>query len=124
MVADVRAATPTNAAQILVPDRQEIIRAVTQQIESLGQLVSNAIDTYQSQTREHLSAIFRRIEERLDDTFDRLATMRLAVAQLSPENVLKRGYALLRGDQKVGSTLEVETLTAILTTEVRNVRSK
>lgn len=124
MVADVRAATPTNAAQILVPDRQEIIRSVRQQVSSLGYSVVAAIDNYSEQTREHLTSIFRRIEEKLDNTFDRLVTMRLAVAQLNPENVLKRGYALLRGDQNIGGELEVETLTNILTTEVKHVRSK
>jgi exodeoxyribonuclease VII large subunit len=124
LVADVRAATPTNAAQILVPDRQEIIRSVRQQVTSLGYTLIAAIDNYSDQTREHLSAIFRRIEEKLGDTFEKLATMRLAVAQLNPENVLKRGYALLRGDQKIGGTLEVETIAHVLTTEVKNVRSK
>lgn len=124
LVADVRAATPTNAAQLLVPDRQEIIRSVRQQVTSVGYTVVAAIDTYSSQTRDHLTAIFRRIEEKLDDTFERLGTMRVAVAQLNPENVLKRGYALLRGEQKVGATLEVETITHILKTEVKDVTSK
>jgi exodeoxyribonuclease VII large subunit len=124
MVADVRAATPTNAAQILVPDQREIVRTVQQQVANIGHTVSRAIDQYSEQTRELLSVIFRRIEEKLDDTFERLGTMRVAVAQLNPENVLKRGYALVRGEQKIGSTLEIETFTNVLTTEVKHVRSK
>jgi exodeoxyribonuclease VII large subunit len=35
LVADVRASTPSNAAQLLVPDRNEIIRAVRYQVRSL-----------------------------------------------------------------------------------------
>src|SRR5690606_2158869 len=108
MVADRRAATPTNAAEMLVPDRQEIIRTVRNQATSLGHQVVQAIDDYSSRTKEQLDAAFRRIQERLDDTFDRLATMRVAIAQLNPENVLRRGYALIRGDQKVGQSIEVE----------------
>jgi exonuclease VII large subunit len=46
------------------------------------------------------------------------------VAQLNPENVLRRGYAMLRGDQTVGAKLEIETATNILTTEVQDVRAK
>ncbi len=124
MVADVRAATPTNAAQILVPDRQEILRSVRQQMTSLGSTVTRAAEQYGQQTRELLSVIFRRIEEKLEDTFERLVTMRLAVAQLNPENVLRQGYALVRGHQKRGATIEIETLQTVMKAEVKDVRPK
>lgn len=124
MVADRRAATPTNAAEILVPDRQEIIRAAHQQASSLGYQLIQSIDQYSERTRDQLDAAFRRIRERLDDTFERLGTLRVAVAQLNPENVLRRGYALLRGEVAPGSDIEIETYTAHITAEVKDVRSK
>lgn len=124
MIADVRAATPTNAAQILVPDRREIIRAAHQQASSIGYILGQAIDQYSARTRESLEAVFRRIQEKLDDTFEHLATMRVVVSQLNPDNVLKRGYALLRGEQKVGSVVEIETLQSVMKAEVQDVRAK
>lgn len=124
MVSDVRAATPTNAAQILVPDKQEIIRGARAQANSVGYLLTQAIDSYSRQTKENLGAAFQRIQEKLDDAFERLGVLRVATSQLNPENVLKRGYALLRGDQTVGAKLEIETATNILTTEVQDVRTK
>jgi exodeoxyribonuclease VII large subunit len=124
MAADVRAATPSNAAEILVPDRREIIKSAHQQATSLKYLLIQAIDQYSERTRDNLEAAFRRIQEKLDDTFEHLATMRVVVAQLNPDNVLKRGYALLRGEQKVGAELEIETLQHVIKTEVRDVRSK
>jgi len=124
MVSDVRAATPTNAAQILVPDKQEIIRGARAQANSVGYLLTQAIDSYSRQTKENLGAAFQRIQEKLDDAFERLGVLRVATSQLNPENVLKRGYALLRGDQTVGAKLEIETATNILTTEVQDVRAK
>jgi len=124
MVADVRAATPTNAAEILVPDRNEIIRASHQKAASLGYQLTQAIDEYSARTKEQLEAAFRRIREKLDENFERLAALRLATAQLNPENVLKRGYALLRGDVTLGATVEIETLHEIATAEVKNVRKK
>lgn len=124
MVADKRAATPTNAAEILVPDRREIIRAAHQQATSLGYQLVQAIDQYSARTHEQLDAAFRRIRERLDDTFERLATLRVAVAQLNPDNVLKRGYALIRGEVKPGESIEIETFTSQITAEVKDVRSK
>lgn len=124
MVSDVRAATPTNAAEILVPDRNEIIRAAHQRSAALGHQLMQAIDEYSARTREQLNAAFRRIHEKLDEHFERLAALRLATAQLNPENVLRRGYALLRGEVKAGETIEIETVNTIATAEVKNVRSK
>ena len=124
MVADVRAATPTNAAEILVPDRREIIRAVHQQAASAGYLLVQAIDQHSVRVNEQLEQAFRRTYERLHDTFERLNSLRVAVSQLNPENVLKRGYALLKGELKVGSELEIETYTSYVTAEVKDVRSK
>lgn len=124
MVSDVRAATPTNAAQILVPDRAEIIRGARVQANSVGHLLTQAIDTYSRQTKENLGLAFTRIQQKLDDTFERLGVLRLAVAQLNPENVLRRGYALLRGETVVGEMVEIETLINIITAEVTDVRTK
>jgi exodeoxyribonuclease VII large subunit len=124
MIADVRAATPTDAAQRLVPDKQEIIRAAQAQASFVGNLLTQAIETYSRQTKDNLNAAFGRIEEKLDATFEQLGVLRVVVAQLNPENVLKRGYALLRGEQTIGAKLEIETATKIIMTEVQDVRSK
>lgn len=124
MVADRRAATPTNAAEILVPDKNEIIRSAHQQASSLGYQLAQAIDQHATRTKEQLEAAFRRIRERLDEHFERLATLRLVIAQANPEHILKRGYALLRGEQKVGAEVEIETYTSYITAEVKDVRSK
>lgn len=124
MVADRRAATPTNAAEILVPDRQEIIQNAHLKATSLGHQLVQAIDEHSARTKDQLDAAFQRIRERLDDHFEHLATLRLVIAQANPDNVLKRGYALLRGDVKPGSDVEVETYTSYITAEVKDVRSK
>jgi len=124
MVSDVRAATPTNAAEILVPDRREIIRSVRQQATSVGSLVVQAIDQHAAHVNEQLEQAFRRTFERLDDAFEKLSTMRVAITQLNPDNVLKRGYALLRGELRPGSELELETYEKYATVEVKDVRSK
>ena len=124
MVADKRAATPTNAAELLVPDRAEIIRSTRYKVSAIGTQLMQVIEQHTGRVNEQLEQAFRRIRERLDDTFERLATLRVAVAQLNPDNVLKRGYALLRGEVSPGGTIEVETYQAHITAEVKDVRSK
>jgi exodeoxyribonuclease VII large subunit len=124
LAADVRAATPTNAAEILVPDRREVIRRVRQQTTSLGHQVVQAADQYGERVREQLDAMYRRTREKLDDAFERLATLRLMIGQLNPDNVLRQGYAMLRGKPEKGSLIEVETFTQIINAEVKDVTTK
>lgn len=124
LVADKRAATPTNAAQLLTPDRNEVIRTVHQQAHSTGSQLLQAIEQYETQTKAQLEATIQRVKERLDDTFERLATLRLAVSQLSPASALRRGYAIIRGESRIGAELEIETQHAILKAEVTNVQKK
>jgi len=124
LVADRRASTPSNAAQVLVPDRREIIGSLHVQVSGLRSLMLQAIEHAQVQARESLTQAFSATKQQLSAAFDRLGILRLAVSQVNPENVLKRGYALLRGDQTVGGTLEIETYQAILETEVKHVRKK
>lgn len=124
MVADVRAATPTHAAETLVPDRHAVIRHARLQVEGAGNLLVQALEQHSRQVRVQLDTIFQRIQERLDDTFDRLAGLRVVVGQLNPDNVLQRGYALLRGEIDVGNMIEIETKQAVITAEVKDVREK
>lgn len=124
LVADKRAATPSNAAQVLVPDRNEIIRAVQQQTVTIRQRLAMVIDRYTHQVKDNLSDAFDRIEDRLEQTYERLVTLKLMAAQVNPQRVLQQGYALLRGDRAVGGILEVETYDQIINAEVKNVRSK
>lgn len=124
MVADRRAATPTNAAEILVPDKQEIIDGVYRQVRGLGAQLEQSIDTNRQRLSEQLLAMERRINERLDDAQLRLAALRIAVNQVDPTAVLKRGYALIRGKPRVGEDLDIETYEAYIKAEVKDVRSK
>lgn len=124
LVADVRAATPSNAAQLLVPDRGEIIRRAHQQAVSIGQQLTSRIDNFSEQTRYNLERAFHRTREQLAFSFERLGMLRLAVAQLDPRAVLKKGYALVRGEQKIGATIEIELDTKQLRAEVIDVTEK
>lgn len=124
MVADVRAATPSHAAERLTPDKFEIIRSAKAQAGGIGDLLIQAIDQYGRRTREQLDTAFRRIQERMDDTVHRLDSLRMVIAELNPEKVLQRGYALIRGTPTVGKEITIETITQMITAEVKDVRKK
>jgi exodeoxyribonuclease VII large subunit len=124
MAADVRAATPSNAAQILVPDRQEIIRSVRYKVQSVLPRTERAIDAKSQEVQDIVEDALRSIEYRIGVVDDRLVRLRHVLAQLDPQVVLKRGYALLRGEQKVGATLQIETYKAIIKAKVEHYDAK
>lgn len=124
LVADVSASTPSNAAQILVPDRAEIIRAVNYQVKSLLPRVESAIVSQIDVTNNYLTEILQRIDDKFDESTNNLLNLRRILAQLDPKIVLKRGYALVFGAQKVGEVITIETNKNIMKAEVKNVKIK
>lgn len=124
MVADVRAATPSNAAQILVPDRSEIIRAVRRQVQALLPRTEQAIDGRISNLQARLDVVMRQIDRRFARQQDQIDSLRRVLAELDPRKVLARGYALVRGDIAVGEVIEIEKSDIVIKAEVQHVSKK
>lgn len=124
LAADVRAATPSNAAQLIVPDRREIIRAVRTSVVALPPKLSRSINERRDALGHALTGAFDKIEIRIERQAENLATLRRILVQLDPGRVLERGYALLRGQARTGEQIEVETSRFIIKAEVQHVREK
>lgn len=125
LAADVRAATPSNAAQIIVPDKEEIIRGLRYvQMHRIIVTIQRAIDELLASTKESLENAFERIDRRLAGLEDTIAAKRLVLAQLDPAKVLERGYALIRGHAAVGERIEIETKQAIMKAKVETYDEK
>ena len=124
LAADVRAATPSNAAQILVPDKSEIIRAVRYRVKSLLPRIDSVINLQTDKLREILLHAIDNIDTKIDSQTEQIKGLQRVLDQLNPMKVLARGYALIRGVQKVGQIIVVETNKNIMKAEVKDVTSK
>lgn len=119
MVADVRAATPSNAAQLLFPDKREILSRVNYMVTRVSPRMLQLL------TQRH--AHVKLLQEQARSTLlSRLETIQAEVRQLhriaesyDPKHVLRRGYAIVRGEHAVGATIEVESHSYKLTAEVK-----
>lgn len=106
LAADLRASTPSNAAELLVPHRRTLLAALDTSIVRLGQAAAGAT-----------IRAFHAIEESTDDLHDSVLriigskqklveSQSRTLAALSPQAVLKRGYAVVR---KQGRAIKAAT---------------
>ncbi|MBC7512076.1 exodeoxyribonuclease VII large subunit [Candidatus Saccharibacteria bacterium] len=124
MVADVRAATPTNAAQILVPDRRELI-------ERSRNLVKSLVPSFQSRINDDRREIMGLVDnaefmisERLQAFKDEVGSTVRLLRQYDPQVVLQRGYAMVRGDVDIGALITIERSNDSIQAEVKRVSKK
>lgn len=124
LVADVRAATPSNAAQILVPDRNEVVRLIGLKVNSIIPKISHLVERHESLLESQLYQAMNKIERVIEEKGLIVTGLKSVLSQLNPNTVLARGYALIRGIVDIGSNIELETKDKMIKAEVKHVRKK
>lgn len=110
LVADLRAPTPSAAAEAAVPDRSAVLAAVDTLARRLGRSLSGQLDMGTerlARTGDRLTGIVGRLLERRSSQLDAVAAR---LDALSPLKVLARGYAVAR-DRKGRVLKRVEAFT-------------
>lgn len=115
LVADARASTPSNAAQLIVPDRGSVIDQSSQKVHVISLRANHLIENRCRQARDAASSIEGSLHSRLLEHEKSLKYRDRVLAELDPEKVLSRGYAIISGDIKEGSKVSIvnSDLTAV-----------
>ena len=121
-VADVRAATPSNAAELAVPDRSDLLRELRSRELRMAQVMQKKLEiqdhrlrgiaqrramqdpsVFLEDRRQNLDWLQSRLssagEKRLTREAERLAVFAASLDALSPLKVLSRGYSVVRDKQ-------------------------
>lgn len=143
LAADIRAATPSNLAEITTKDRraeqaklnQEISRLkifFLQKIQAVSpdqshQLIRTKIITEVNQKLEQLNRqlllqLKTQLLSKVDQKLELIMQDLKLLESLNPNQVLARGYAILSGKISPGSLIEVTTATNKIKAEVKHVK--
>lgn len=99
LVADVRAATPSNAAQLLVPDRLAMLGELAQRERRLAAQVEKRVAQTRVVVNTAAKHMIERLERVLNEQSRRVKQSEQLLRQLDPKVVLQRGYALVRDEK-------------------------
>jgi exodeoxyribonuclease VII large subunit len=110
LAADLRASTPTNAAQLAVPNRSETITGLAVARKSIKELTVQHFQSSLNDTvtkREYLTS---QVNLLLSDRIKFIHSHRKLVSVFDPRAALKRGYAIIsRAGQNVSSVKGLKT---------------
>jgi len=124
LAADVSASTPSNAAQVLVPDKVDLINNTNRRIMGLIPKLDSVYSREIDRTRGIIDSVFEAFNHKINRQLEVVAGINNTLAQLNPETVLSRGYALIRGVVSVGESIEIETKSNIIKAEVKDVKKR
>ena len=124
LVADVRAATPSNAAQLLVPDKKDVAARAADRVGNLSLRIVQIVGQRSQYVASLQEDALTHIASKCEASLEKVERLTQVLRSYDPRRVLERGYALMRGDPHPGSTIEIETYTHTLTAEVQTYEPK
>lgn len=101
MAADYRASTPSNAAQMLVPEREQVIKSLHDTWQLIVREFLNRSKEERQFIREEIRVTAVELLNQIETEKHNLKNIRQLLSALHPEQLLKRGYAIVRNGNTV-----------------------
>lgn len=130
LAADLRASTPTQAAQLIVPDKKQVISDLT----NLRRTITNSINSLVGGILEdRLNKMTINMKNIFIQTEQKILFMSKSLDVFNPSRALKRGYSIIRLGEKVigsikmvkkGNIVSAEVADGIIKAEVINARNQ
>jgi exodeoxyribonuclease VII large subunit len=95
LAADKRASTPSNAAQLLVPDKRHVLEQLEETKSRLGDYLQRNVTDTQAALTANVSELNDQTAQMLDDRKRHLSLKHQVLVALSPTAALQRGYAIV-----------------------------
>lgn len=122
LAADVRASTPSNAAEILTPDKEALMENLRFTITSMiPYTIGDKADVAVKENYEKLGGVGRILISKLEFFKNDLMQKVRILEACNPEGILRRGYAILSGKISPGNVVKITTFDKEINAEIREI---
>lgn len=130
LAADQRASTPSNAAELLVPDKKHVQKELTDIAQTLGHAAQTQMKAMSDGFTVIQRELYRDAQDVLKTAQVQLDGAQRVLAALDPEAVLRRGYAIVRQNGKAvraadqlsgGAIVETQLAEGSFTSQVNDI---
>ena len=144
LACDVRASTPSNAAEMLTPDRNVIKAELMKNMRLVAQSVVDEIDTAENENRgkvekvsrgiltkyiepklsevqKNMTEVLKNIKREFEARENYVKQRIVMLEALNPEVVLRQGYAILAGKASPGNVVKITTYESEIITLVQEI---
>ena len=147
LAADVRASTPSNAAELLTKDKKEEKEKLVKAMSLLGQtfirkveqtknenhdrvakigrgLTTKFIEPLKVANRDKITAMMKAIRDEYEKKRVLLEQKKKVLSVLNPEDVLARGYAIINGEISLGNVVKITTYENEMEATITSVKER
>ena len=124
LAADVRASTPTNAAELLTKDKNAELWRIYDNLASVEKFLENYLDNLASTNRTTLKNLAHELELRIDHASAEIKNKQHLLDSLNPEKILKQGYSILSGKISPGNVVKITTFDKLINAKVETVHAR
>lgn len=109
LAADRRASTPSNAAELLFPDRRELMNHIRPRVRTAAEAAMRQIADYREKATTSQQEALACWQQRVGQMLNATKLQKQLIEAYNPEVVLQRGYAMVDGALEVGSLITITT---------------
>ncbi|MGL4387895.1 MAG: exodeoxyribonuclease VII large subunit [Brevinema sp.] len=124
--ADISAPTPTGAAMVLFPDKQELLKELSYIKDDLHQLMFNTLNEEAKFIQQKKSDLQLLFQYTLEKEENQLKYLKLQSEENNPVHILKKGYAIIEPHQdwKIGSEIRIITKNKTLSATINTIKDR
>ena len=120
LAADRRAATPSNAAQLLFPDKHDLRRQLALRLGGVTEVIRQQIQERRLHVTMLQQAALEQWSHRVEIAKNVILSQQRMIAEYDPEMALRRGYAMISGDCQIGSIVKITTKDMIMKARIES----